>query len=328
MSCDAETAKKRALAAGQEAEKLQKRLDTYNNASPAIFKEMQKLGKYVEINANRSAEAVRKQVYNELEEKLFGKRNSLPYVVFVMGGPGSQKVDHCKKITEALGLPLLCTGEVLREEAAVDSERGQQVKQCLENKDLVPHDVMVELLYERLEQLHGVVLVEGFPRNQEMLDVWNTRMKDVCQLAFAVNFQADEAVQMERLKAANPDDESAEKRVSIYTSQTKPVAESLAKQTQVMTVDANKAFEEVCEVYMEDFRNMVLKVKNSVPKVVFMCGGPGSGKVLLKKFLMLGNAMRSDQGEIRDQPLEPRRTTQRRNPEGRTFSQNHPQTPE
>lgn len=62
------------------------------------------------------------------------------------------------------------------------------VKNCLESKDLVPHDVMVELLYERLEQLHGVVLVEGFPRNQEMLDVWNKRMKDVCQVAFAVNF--------------------------------------------------------------------------------------------------------------------------------------------
>lgn len=45
-----------------------------------------------------------------------------------------------------------------------------------------------------------------------------------------------------------------------------------------MEVDANKALDEVCASYMEEFRDMVLKVKNAVPKVVFMCGGPGSGK--------------------------------------------------
>jgi adenylate kinase family enzyme len=70
---------------------VKKRHDTFNKNIKAVKEKMKELKKLVEINAERPEASVWRQVQNEFEEKLFGKRYGIPKAIFVVGGPGAGK---------------------------------------------------------------------------------------------------------------------------------------------------------------------------------------------------------------------------------------------
>lgn len=60
-------------------------------------------------------------------------------------------------------------------------------------------DLLVDILRVNIEHKHGVFLLDGFPRNQENVDAWEAKMKDVCKLEFLLNFEVDPAIMEERM---------------------------------------------------------------------------------------------------------------------------------
>ena len=86
-------------------------------------------------------------------------------LIFI-GPPGSGKGTQAKRLSGAYGIPHISTGDMLREAIASGTELGERVKPILESGQLVPDELMIDLIRERLsapDAVDGFVL-DGFPR--------------------------------------------------------------------------------------------------------------------------------------------------------------------
>ncbi len=86
--------------------------------------------------------------------------------LILLGAPGVGKGTQAKKIMEKYRIPQISTGEILREQVQDKSQLGLQVKKILESGNLVPDDIMLEIVRHRLSRndcQNGFIL-DGFPR--------------------------------------------------------------------------------------------------------------------------------------------------------------------
>lgn len=84
----------------------------------------------------------------------------------LLGPPGSGKGTQAKRIEQSYGLVQLATGDMLRAETASGSALGRRVKSIMDTGELVPDDILVALIRERITRPgrgRGVIL-DGFPR--------------------------------------------------------------------------------------------------------------------------------------------------------------------
>lgn len=95
---------------------------------------------------------------------------SKPLGIVISGAPASGKGTQCEYIREAYGVVHLSTGDMLRAAVAAGSELGLKAKELMESGQLVPDDVVIGAVKERLEQddvqANGFLL-DGFPRTAE-----------------------------------------------------------------------------------------------------------------------------------------------------------------
>jgi adenylate kinase len=87
------------------------------------------------------------------------------YVV-LLGGPGAGKGTQAERLSQALGVPQISTGDLFRENLRNETELGLQAKETMERGELVPDEVTVGMVRERLSRpdcATGAIL-DGFPR--------------------------------------------------------------------------------------------------------------------------------------------------------------------
>ena len=90
----------------------------------------------------------------------------MPLDLLLLGPPGAGKGTQAKRISAERGTPQIATGDMLRAAMANGTELGQRVKPIYDRGDLVPDDLMVEIIRERLSEddtAAGFIL-DGFPR--------------------------------------------------------------------------------------------------------------------------------------------------------------------
>ena len=87
------------------------------------------------------------------------------YVV-LMGGPGAGKGTQAKQLQKKLGLPQIATGDLFRENLSNETELGQLARTYMDAGELVPDEVTVAMVRERLGRPDCVngALFDGFPR--------------------------------------------------------------------------------------------------------------------------------------------------------------------
>ena len=86
--------------------------------------------------------------------------------LILLGAPGAGKGTQAELLTEKLGIPAISTGNMLREAMANGSELGKQVKQYMDEGSLVPDDVILSIIAERVARpdcKNGFIL-DGVPR--------------------------------------------------------------------------------------------------------------------------------------------------------------------
>jgi adenylate kinase len=83
--------------------------------------------------------------------------------ILILGPQGSGKGTQAAVMAAAYGVPHVATGDILRAAIAEGSDLGRRVQPITERGDLVPDDLMIELIRERLVEEDGFVL-DGFPR--------------------------------------------------------------------------------------------------------------------------------------------------------------------
>ena len=107
--------------------------------------------------------------------------------LILLGAPGAGKGTQAELIREALQIPTISTGNMLREAMANGSELGKQVKQYMEEGSLVPDDVIMSIVAERVAQpdcAKGFIL-DGVPRTlaqAEAIDAKGVRIDHVVSL--------------------------------------------------------------------------------------------------------------------------------------------------
>ncbi|KAL8598218.1 hypothetical protein ACOMHN_043289 [Nucella lapillus] len=208
-------------------------------------------------------------------------------VVFVIGGPGSGKGTQCAKIVEKYGFTHLSSGDLLREEVASGSERGKKLTAIMEKGDLVSLDTVLELLKEAMMAKAASskgFLIDGYPRELTQ----GTRFEqEVASAQFVLCFDVADNTMTKRLlgRAAtsgrvDDNEETIKKRLDTFHSVTKPVIDHYDKEKKVRKIqaegDVNEVFAEVVKIFDVEFKTDTSALKNA--KVVFVVGGPGSGK--------------------------------------------------
>ena len=119
-----------------------------------------------------------------------------------VGAPAVGKGTQAKKLAQALGVPHISTGDILRDTAKQATELGQKVKKFIDLGSLVPDEVMMNIIEERFRKgdtKKGYIL-DGFPRTtaQAMgLDMLLARLGQPIDMVLL--FECPDAVIMERI---------------------------------------------------------------------------------------------------------------------------------
>jgi adenylate kinase len=181
--------------------------------------------------------------------------------ILLLGPQGSGKGTQAQRISSTYGVPHIATGDMLRAAMAAGTELGSRIKPIYDAGELVPDDLMIELIRERLSQPdaeQGFVL-DGFPRTLEQADALDDMLLEIgSPLDVVFDLQIDEPTTVVRLlgrahEEGRSDDtpEAIAKRLELFRDATTPVIEHYRAQGKVVGVHAagtvNHVFNEIQE---------------------------------------------------------------------------------
>jgi adenylate kinase len=122
--------------------------------------------------------------------------------IILLGPPGSGKGTQAKRIEQTHGIVQLSTGDMLRATTASDTEFGRRVKAIMDSGQLVPDDIIVEMIDHRIAQpdcRNGFIL-DGFPRNVPQAKALDALLAEHhLKLDHVILLEVDEAALVDRL---------------------------------------------------------------------------------------------------------------------------------
>jgi adenylate kinase len=209
----------------------------------------------------------------------------------MLGAPGAGKGTQARLMEESLGIPQVSTGDLFRYNLSRETELGLLAKSYMEKGVLVPDDVTVRMVEERLSRPDCAVgaILDGFPRNLDQaraLDellakmgqqvtmalyvkvdredliarLTGRRICKSCQAAYHVLFNppAREGVcdecGGELYQRADDTRETVEKRLEVYFEQTAPLIDYYREQGVLAEVDGGRSIAEVQEEILQRVR--------------------------------------------------------------------------
>jgi adenylate kinase len=175
--------------------------------------------------------------------------------LLVLGPQGSGKGTQAGRLSREHGIPHVSTGEMFREAVAAGTDLGRRVEPILAAGELVPDDLTVELIRERLAEPdaeHGFVL-DGFPRTPAQAEALDAMLGEIDRSLDAVLFfDLTDEIALERLLGrardeAREDDtpEAIARRLEIYHDQTEPVVERYRAGGTLVPLHAERSIDEV-----------------------------------------------------------------------------------
>ena len=197
-----------------------------------------------------------------------------PMRIILLGAPGAGKGTQAQYLTELYKIPLISTGQILRRAVSTGTKLGLQAKHLMDQGMLVPDDIMIELVKERLSEpdCKNGYLLDGFPRTIPQAEAL---IKANIFIDYVIEIHVPDAEIIERLggrlthlasgrvyhirynppKVTNRDDitseplilrdddkpETISKRLMIYHSQTEPLVSYYKNSNKVRYVFINGA---------------------------------------------------------------------------------------
>lgn len=168
-------------------------------------------------------------------------------IIFVIGGPGSGKGTLCQKLKEELNYEHINTGNILRNIVKNKSHpKWDELKTQLADGQLVPSkDYFSFLKNEILISNKEKILIDGFPRSNENIEIWEMNMKEEVQLKAVLFLKCSNEKMLERVLGRNEgrsDDnkETIIKRIENFNRYTSKIIDYYKKQGILITFDANK----------------------------------------------------------------------------------------
>jgi adenylate kinase len=178
--------------------------------------------------------------------------------LLMLGAPGAGKGTQAARLARHFGIQHIASGELLRREVADRSPLGQLVSGYLERGDLIPDDLMLDVITPRIEAAGGFVL-DGFPRNLEQEEAAERRgFFEGRRLDAAVYLEvdADELLRRLLLRAAKEgrvDDREAtiRHRLSLFDAETKPLIDCFRDADVLLTIDGQQDADKVTRIILD-----------------------------------------------------------------------------
>ena len=196
--------------------------------------------------------------------------------IVLLGGPGAGKGTQAQRLVAEYGVAHISTGDLLRAAIKNGTELGKQAKSYMDKGQLVPDELVVNLVKERLadDDAQKGFILDGFPRNTAQAVVLDSELKDMgLALDAAVLVDVDPDVIVKRLSSRRTckncgytapagvdvcprcggemyqrdDDkpETIQRRLDVYQTQTAPLIEYYRGHGLLKTVNGEQAVDDV-----------------------------------------------------------------------------------
>lgn len=204
----------------------------------------------------------------KLQEQHFNRYSHIkppkkPEIIFVVGGPGAGKGTQCARLKSELGFETYSTGDILRGVVKEQKAEGwQQLQEDMIQGKLISSERLLFYLKHTLLNSGGAkILLDGFPRNQENLDVWDMLMKDCVELKGVLYFDCSNEEMKKRVLGRNEgraddNEETIKKRIDTFEKETRPLKPQLETMGAFIRVDCNKSKEDI-------FQDIKMKLKEA-----------------------------------------------------------------
>lgn len=202
--------------------------------------------------------------------------------IVLLGAPGSGKGTQAKMLMAEKNIPQISTGDMLREAVASGTRFGLKAQPILELGDLVPDDVVLGIISERIAEPDAAdgFILDGFPRTtqqaldlSELLDQLGTPLdtavlmdvdfdilmkrltgRRTCSLTgkllnihFSSQEELDECTNAggELIQREDDNEETIANRLDVYRENIEPLIDYYAKRNKLTTIDAQGTIDEV-----------------------------------------------------------------------------------
>jgi adenylate kinase len=203
-------------------------------------------------------------------------------VVLLLGAPGAGKGTQARFLTGMLGVPHVASGDLLREHRRLMTPLGQAAKGYMDRGDLVPDDLVIDMIVERLDHADAGrgVLLDGFPRTRAQAEALDQRLATLgTTVRAALYLDVPQPILIDRLAGRwmcpacqatyhdrfaqprvdatcdacgeplfqRPDDrrDVVENRVTVYLRDTLPVVDHYTQRGNLRRVDGDREIHEV-----------------------------------------------------------------------------------
>jgi adenylate kinase len=175
--------------------------------------------------------------------------------ILLLGPQGSGKGTQAKRIADEFGLAHIATGEMLRHAIAAGTPFGREVQPIVERGDLVPDELMIDLIRERLDEedtREGFIL-DGFPRTMAQARALDAMLAEIGRdLDIVFELQLDDEVAIERLLKRAVDEgrrddtpEAIARRLGDYHEKTKPLVGYYRNRGNLVGIHADRPIDSV-----------------------------------------------------------------------------------
>jgi adenylate kinase len=208
--------------------------------------------------------------------------------VVLLGPPGAGKGTQALRLARSLNVPHISSGEIFREHLKNQTELGVAAKTYIDRGQLVPDDVTIGMIRERLSRPdceQGAIL-DGFPRTPTQAEALDGILRDLdSELSAVILIEVDEESLVRRICGRRtcreaghifhvefnppkepgicdhdgselyqrPDDmrETVLERIEVYKHQTEPLIEHYRKRDLLRVVDGSQSIEEITNALLE-----------------------------------------------------------------------------
>jgi adenylate kinase len=190
--------------------------------------------------------------------------------ILLLGPQGSGKGTQAKRIAENYGLAHIATGEMLRRAIAAETPLGLEVEPIVESGALVPDELMIDLIRERLddEDTREGFILDGFPRTMAQARALDRMLAEIGrELDIVFELQVSDDICIERLhkrareEGRNDDTpEAIARRLAEYHEKTEPLVGYYRARGNLVGIHADHSINEVFAEIEEALRTVAARL--------------------------------------------------------------------